>query len=408
MRCLEDYREIVGDETISEIYKRARKMYGRRVMHINSTYYGGGVAEMLSSLLPLMNDVGLEADWRILHGSDDFFTITKKFHNALQGDPINVTEMKKKIYLQTNEDFYTYAHVNDQDCVIVHDPQPLPIIKFHQKRQPWVWRCHIDLSNPNPVLWDFLKQFILRYDLVIVSNDKYKKKDLAVEQRVIYPAIDPLAQKNVEITDKVIAKYMKKMGIPMDKPIITQISRFDKWKDPEGVFEVFKMVKEKIDCRLVMCGSMATDDPEGHVIYERLRRKASKYIDKQDVIMITGVNDISLNALQRASDVIIQKSLREGFGLTVTEAMWKSKPVVASNVGGITLQIEDGVNGFLVEPTDLKGFAKRIIRLLEDRKLAVKMGIQAKENVRRRFLITRLLQDYLDILNSLLGTMINM
>ncbi|KPJ65221.1 MAG: glycosyl transferase family 1, partial [Syntrophobacter sp. DG_60] len=234
MHHLKDYRKIVPDEAISAIYKKAKGLYGMRHLHINSTYYGGGVAEILSSLVPLMNNVGIEADWRILHGTPDLFTITKKFHNALQGNSINLTEIKKRLYVEANEDFSTYCHIV-HDCVIVHDPQPLPLIKFYKKRQPWVWRCHIDLSNPHRELWEFLKGFILRYDMVIFSSERYKKEGLPVEQRIISPSIDPLSLKNKELSEKDILKYVKKAGIPADKPIITQVSRMDPWKDPEGL-----------------------------------------------------------------------------------------------------------------------------------------------------------------------------
>lgn len=399
-RSVEDYREIVGDEVISEIHRRARKLYGKHILHVNSTYQGGGVAEMLSSLIPLMNDVGMDVGWVILHGEPDFFTVTKKFHNALHGERINLSEMKKGLYIMTNEDFSVYTHIY-HDCVIVHDPQPLPLIKFYKKRRPWIWRCHVDLSNPNEEVWEFLKAYILRYDMVIVSNEKYRRKDLTVEQRVIYPAIDPLLPKNIEISEEVISKYLDKFDISTDKPLITQISRFDKWKDPEGVIEAFKLVKEKIDCRLVLCGDMATDDPEGSEIYSRVWRKAGDLIRKGDVMLITAGHDILVNALQRSSAVIIQKSLKEGFGLTVTEALWKGKPVVASNVGGIPLQIADGENGFLVEPYDTKGFADRIIKILQNPRLAEEMGKKSKEIVRNNFLITRLLLDYLDLLNEI-------
>jgi len=401
MRGLEDYREIVGDEVISTIYRKARRLYGKHILHINSAYQGGGVAEMLASLVPLMNDTGIDAGWRILHGNPDFFTITKKFHNALQGESINFTEIKKRLYVQANENFSVYTHI-DHDCVIIHDSQPLPLIKFYKKRQPWIWRCHVDLSNPHKELWDFLKKFILRYDMVIISNEKYKREDLPVEQRVIYPAIDPLSSKNKEISNAVISKYLKKFGISTDKPIITQISRFDKWKDPEGVIKVFKLVKERVDCRLVLCGSMATDDPEGWMIYERVKRKAKRLIENGDVILITSENNILVNALQRSSAVIIQKSIREGFGLTVTEALWKGKPVVASNIGGIPLQINDEENGFLVEPHDIKGFADKILQLLQDPDLAEEMGKKGKQTVKKNFLLTRLLLDYLDFLNDLI------
>ena len=401
MHHLEDYRKIAGDEAISAIYKEARRLYGRRILHINSTYYGGGVAEILNSLVPLMNNIGIEADWRILHGTPDLFTITKKFHNALQGDSINLTEIKKQLYVGTNEAFSTYCHI-DADCVFVHDPQPLPVIKFYKKRQPWVWRCHIDLTNPNKKLWEFLKGFILRYDMVIFSSEKYKKEDLPVEQRVIYPSIDPLSLKNKELSEKDILKYVKKAGIPSDKPVITQVSRMDPWKDPEGLLEVFKYVKESVDCRMVYCYDVALDDPEGVEIYSKVYRKAKKFVEKGDVIFVVGKHQILVNAIQRFSTVLVQNSIREGFCLAVTEALWKGKPVVATNVGGIPLQIKDGENGFLVEPGNREQFADRIIKILEDPSIGHEVGKKAREVVRERFLITKTLLDYLRILNLLI------
>ena len=401
MRVLNDFREITGDKIISDLYKKARPLYGKQIIHINSTFYGGGVAEILNSLVPLMNDVGLDAGWRIIRGSPDFFAITKKFHNALQGDKINLSEIKKKIYLQTNEDFSTYTHLN-HDCVIIHDPQPLPMIKFYKKRQPWVWRCHIDLSHPNENLLEFLKGFVLKYDIEVISHENYKA-DLPMEHKIIRPGIDPLTPKNMELSDKDINKYLKKFNVPRDKPLLTQISRFDKWKDPVGVIEIFKLVKKEIDCRLVLCGSMAPDDPEGIQIYERVKRKANNLISSGDVILITSENNILVNALQRSSAVIIQKSIREGFGLTVTEALWKRTPVVASNAGGIPLQIIDGENGFLFEPKDNNGFAQKIVELIKKPELARKIGKNGRETVRQNFLVTRILKDYLDLFNEILN-----
>ena len=405
MHGLEDYREIVGTKVIGEIARKARNLYGKHILHINSTYQGGGVAEILNSIVPLMNDIGIDTGWRTLHGFPDFFETTKKFHNALQGEPIHFTERKKRLYYQANGDFATYTHI-DHDCVIIHDPQPLPLIKFYRKRQPWIWRCHVDLSNPNPQLWDFLTTFILKYDLVLLSNEKYRKTDIPVEQRIVYPAIDPLSSKNMEISQEDISKYLKKFGIGTDKPLVTQISRFDKWKDPEGAIKVFKLVKKEVDCRLVLCGNLATDDPEGPRIYERTKRGIGKLIESGGIILVTdpvASNYIFINALQRASSVIIQKSIREGFGLVVTEALWKGIPVVASNVGGIPLQIVDGENGFLVDPSDNQGLADRIIRILQDPDLSKEMGRKGKEHVRENFLTTRLLMDYLDLLVEIIG-----
>ena len=401
-RSLNDYRKIVGDDTIGKLYQKARKIYGKTVVHVNSTYYGGGVAEILSGLVPLMNDIGIAAGWRMLRGTPDFFDITKKFHNALQGNSLNLSEIKKKLYIQANEDFSTYSHIT-HNCVIIHDPQPLPLIQFYPRKQPWVWRIHIDLSKPNEELWGFLKNFILKYDVIIISSDDYRLRDTPVEQRIIHPAIDPLSPKNMPLPEKIIDKYLKKFNIPTDKPLITQISRFDKFKDQEGLIDVFKMVKEEVDCRLILCGSSALDDPESQQYYERTKRKANNFVKDREIIMITSENNILVNALQRRSEVIVQKSLREGFGLTVTEAMLKEKPVIASRVGGIMLQIKNGENGFLVDPGDKDGFAARIIEVLKTPSLAKDLGSNAGKVAKEKFLITRLLADYLDLLVELIG-----
>lgn len=402
MHRLEDYLHIVGDEEIARILRKARKLYGKHFVHMNSTYHGGGVAEMLNTLVPLTNDANVDAGWRILHGNSDFFAITKQFHNSLQGADLRLTEAKKQIYLDTNREFSIFTHI-DHDAVVIHDPQPLPLIRNYQKAQPWIWRCHIDISEPNRELWDFLKQFIIRYDMVIISSDTYRKPDLPVEQRVIEPAINPLSPKNEELTDEHVRSILGNFGIPLDKPIITQISRFDPWKDPQGVLDVYRLVRERVDCRLVMCGSMASDDPEGYDVYEKTRAQAGDLIDSGEVILITYESNIMVNAIQRAASVIIQKSLREGFGLTVTEGLWKEKPVVASRVGGIPLQIEDGETGFLLEPGDVEGFADRTVELLQDPELAGGLGVKGKERVRKRFLITRLLSDYLDLITDVLA-----
>jgi len=400
---IEKYQDIAGEKTIAAIRKKVRKFYGKHLLHINSTYQGGGVAEILNSLVPLMNNIGIDAGWRTLHGYPDFFEITKKFHNALQGDKINFTTRKKSLYFQTNEKFAEYTHV-DHDYVIVHDPQPLALIAFYKKRQPWIWRCHVDLSNPNPSLWEFLSTFIRKYDVMVVSNDAYLQPNLPIEQRIIYPAIDPLTAKNMDLSDTILSRYLAKYKIKTDKPLITQISRFDKWKDPGGVIQVFKQVRKKVDCRLVLCGNIATDDPEGLRMYEKTEKDAKDLIAKGDVILVSdpiASNFIFINVLQRISSVIVQKSQKEGFGLVVTEAMWKETPVVASHVGGIPLQIQDGENGFLVDPLDNDAFADRIVTLLRDRSLAKEIGRRAKESVRGKFLITRLLTDYLDLLGEL-------
>lgn len=400
LRTVKDYIEVVGAPVISEIYRKARRLYNKHICHINSTFLGGGVAEILGRLVPLMNEV-TDADWRVIHGNPAFFDVTKSFHNALQGGEIDLNNSRKTLYTDVNQEFAGYTHLK-YDCVIVHDPQPLALIEFYKKRQPWIWRCHIDLSDPNPDLWNFLKKFIIRYDVMIISSDKYRKKDLPVEQRIIHPAIDPLSPKNMDLTESEIHKYIKEENIPTDKPIITQVSRMDHWKDPEGVLEVFKLVKEKVDCRLLYCYNVATDDPEGIKIYDRVQDKVKKLKEKGDVLFVLGNNDLLVNAVQRISSVIIQKSVKEGFALTVTEALWKGKPVVAGNVGGIPQQIKDGETGFLVDPYDYKACADRIIEILKTPKLAEKIGARAREHVRKNFLTTRLVSDYLDLINDLI------
>lgn len=402
MKRIEDYRGIVSDEILGDLYRRASKLRDKHVVHLNSTAAGGGVAEMLYTLIPLMNDVGLDAGWRVLVGSDDFFGVTKKFHNGLQGEKIRLTEQKKRLYIQANESFAQYTHISKHDAVIVHDPQPLPIIRSYKKRQPWIWRCHIDLTAPDPELWEFLKGYVMRYDLMIVSHEQYLRPDLPVEQRVINPAIDPLSQKNIDLPERTILKYMSRHGIPLDKPLVTQVSRFDKWKDPLGVVEVFKRVREQVDCRLILAGNMATDDPEGLEIYEKVRKRAGKLIDSGEIIFLLGAEDVAINALQRVSAVVLQKSLREGFGLTVSEAMWKGTPVVAGAVGGIPLQIVDGETGFLVDPNDLDQVADRVVTLLRNPELSAEIAACGVEHVREHFLITRLLGHYLSLLHELM------
>jgi len=401
MLRLEDFRKIVPDEKLVEIYHRARHLYGKHIIHLNATYQGGGVAEILYPLAMLMNDVGIDAGWRILHGSQEFFEVTKGFHNALQGAKFNLTDAKKNLYIRVNENFSKFTHI-DHDCVIIHDPQPLALIRSYRKRQPWIWRCHIDLTDPHTELWDFLKGFVLKYDQVVFSSEKYFKKDLPINQRLMFPAINPLSPKNREIPEKTILEQIQRAGIPTDKPVITQVSRLDPWKDPEGVIDVFKIVKEEVDCRLVFCYNVASDDPEGMRMFDKVYKKANRMVKNGDIIFVVGNSETLVNAIQRFSSVVIQKSTREGFCLAVTEALWKGTPVVASNVGGIPVQIEDGKNGYLLDPMDNNGFADRIINLLKNPKDIEQLGKNAKETVRKKFLITRLLSDYLYMLNHII------
>lgn len=397
MIVLEDYRPFVGDDVIAEIHKSARRLIGRRLLHINSTYQGGGVAELLNSIVPLMNDVGMDADWRILAGDYDFFEVTKKFHNGLQGQAFTLTRDRRERYEEVNARFASFAQF-DRDVVLVHDPQPLALSRFVRKRQAWVWQCHVDLTAPNPALWDYLKGFIMRYDLVLVSHPDYRREDLGVEQRVVTPAIDPLASKNIDLTSSEVNRLLEKAGVPRDKPLLTQISRFDPWKDQLGALEIFKKVRQECDCRLVLAGATAADDPESSTVFAEVERRARKGVAAGDIILISRESSsATINALQRASAVILQKSLREGFGLTVAEAMWKARPVVASRVGGIPLQMVDGQTGMLVEPEDIDGAAAAVVRLLKNPEVAAAMGAAGRERVRERFLITRMLHDYLEI-----------
>jgi len=401
MPGLEDYRNIVGDSIVEDIYDRAGTLSEKHIVNVSSTYQGGGVAELLNSLVIMFNEAGVDTGWRIFHGSPDFFTVTKKFHNALQGGYINLSQKKKKIYLETNGKFSVFTHL-DHDLVIVHDPQPLPIISFYEKHQPWIFRCHVDLYNPNPILWNYLRTFINKYDHFVVSKEEYKKK-LRVPQSVIPPAIDPISTKNKETNPKAIDKCLKKHGIERNKPIISQISRFDKWKDPVGVVKVFERVRKKKNCQLVLLGSFASDDPEGQHIFRQLEKKVDNCRFKSDIKMIAIENSFLVNCLQRASDVVIQKSTREGFGLTVSEALYKGTPVVASRVGGIPMQVIDGFNGFLHEPGETNNFSKSVVKLLENEKLRAELGANGKEHVKQNFLVTRLMSDWLGLFQEMLA-----
>lgn len=397
---IDDYREIAGDEVIAELFKESRPLQGRRILNINSTFTGGGVAEMLWTTIPLMNDLGIDFGWRVIHGTPDFFNVTKKWHNALQGEGVPISDQEKAVYNKINSIFASFTHIV-HDLVVIHDPQPLPLIKFYRKHQPWVWRCHIDISTPSMSAWDYLKGFVLRYDEVVLSSERFARPDLPSEKALIPPAIDPLDIKNAELAPDKAKQQLKQYGIGLDKPIISQISRFDPWKDPSGVIKVFDRVKKEVDAKLVLLGSMASDDPEGEEVYQQLFQETK---DRDDIILINKQSGILVNALQRTSDVIIQKSIREGFGLTVTEALWKGTPVVASEVGGIPLQIKDGKTGYLEQPNDYDAFASKIVKLLQSPDLAQEMGSKGRELVRNEFLVTTLMLDWITEMKELLSS----
>ncbi len=389
---VEDYEQYVGAETVERILKKAKPLRDLHVVNVNSTYYGGGVSELLSSLTLLMNGLRIKTGWRLIQGSPDFFSITKKIHNALQGEDINLTDRKKELYEFIIHQNSLRTHL-DHDLVVIHDPQPLPMINYYRKKSPWIWRCHIDLSNPNKEAWNYLVQFIEKYDAVILSIKEYAQK-LKTPQLFFMPAIDPFSIKNRRLSEEEIDERLEHYNIPTDLPVVVQISRFDRWKDPEGVIEAFKLARKEVDCTLVLLGNVATDDPEGSRVYETVLKH------REDRIIILSSQDSALvNALQRRADVVLQKSIREGFGLTVAEAMWKGKPVIGGNVGGIRYQIENGVNGFLV--SSIKETADRIIQLLKDKRLRERLGNNAKESVRKNFLLTREVEQYLDLFDSI-------
>jgi trehalose synthase len=391
LSSVEDYEPLVGGETTERLLKKVEALRDLHLVNVNSTYYGGGVAEILSSLTLLMNASGIKTGWRVIEGRPDFFSVTKKMHNALQGGEIDLTDLKVQIYEEVAFENAARLHL-DHDLVIVHDPQPLPLIQHYRKKAPWIWRCHIDLSQPHQDVWDYIAPIIERYDAVVLSLPEYAQK-LGTPQRFIMPAINPFSTTNKELSDAEIADRFAHYKIPTDLPLVVQVSRFDKWKDPQGVIDAFQIARKEVDCTLVLVGNVATDDPEGQEVFSALCKCA------EERILILSVQDTALvNALQRRAAVVLQKSIREGFGLTVTEAMWKGTAVIGGNVGGIKHQIEDGVNGFLVD--NIEDTAARIVELVKDRVLRERLGSKARESVRRRFLMTRLMEDWLDLIGS--------
>jgi len=395
---IEKYVDYAGVELLANIQRAARTIYGLRVLHVNSTFHGGGVAMMLNCLILLMNDVGINADWTLLYADPGLFPITKKIRNGIQGEDVSLTPREEQRYLSVNKTFARYSPIV-HDVVVVHDPQPLPMIRYRQRENPWIWRCHIDVSNPNQQMLSMLQPMILRYDACVVSSEDFRKPGLALETRIIPPAIDPFSEVNQKMSERTIERRLAKYKIPHDKPLIVQVSRFDKRKDPLGVLEVYKRVKKEVDCCLVMIGNMASDDPEGPAIFEDLFLKTQRV---KDIHLITQTDPLLVNALQRAAAVVVQLLRKEGFGLTVSEAMWKETPVVAANVGGIPMQIEDGNTDFLIEPQDYDAAAERILKILRDPNLGAKLGSNGKKHVHANFLMPRLLLDWLELLSEMI------
>ncbi|NQT47603.1 MAG: glycosyltransferase [Chloroflexi bacterium] len=389
---LSDYEPFVGRRTIEEITRLAEKLAGRVIQHVNSTHDGGGVAEILRRMIPLMRQLGMETRWNIIKGDQEFFRTTKKFHNAIQGRDENIQTKEFSQILEPSQ-----GEVEDflqADFVVIHDPQPISLVSKRMGNEgKWVWRCHIDVSDPPKEIWSFIQEFIVQYDAAIFSAPGFAQ-ELPVRQYFIAPSIDPLSDKNRELTEGEVDSVLRKYNIPQDKPIITQVSRFDHFKDPVGVIQAFEMVRKEIDCQLVLAGGTASDDPESEEVLAKVMERAAgnPYIH---VLSLPPDSDIEINALQRASAVIVQKSLKEGFGLTVSEAMWKRKPVVASAVGGIVLQIENSTSGLLCH--NVEGTATAIRQLLSDPAYARQLGENGRERVRQQFLITRHLKDYLSL-----------
>jgi trehalose synthase len=385
---IDDYAPLIGEEAMERILHKAQRLRDLRVLHLSSTFYGGGVAEILSSATLLARSLRIKADWRLIQGSPDFFSVTKKLHNALQGEGINLTDLKKEVYEEVIVQNALRMDM-DYDFVVVHDPQPLPLIHHQRRNCPWVWRCHVDLSQPNPQVWPYLRGFIDDYDAVVLSLPEYAQQ-IAPPQVFIMPAIDPFSVKNAELGDAEVRDRLEHYGIPDDLPLVVQVSRFDRWKDPKGVIEAYRLARAEVKARLVLIGNVATDDPEGQAVFESLLA-----LRDDDVMILTVADGALVNALQRRAAVVLQKSLREGFGLTVTEAMWKGAAVIGGNCGGIRHQIEDGVNGFLV--SSVEEAAQRIVQLLKNPHRRAEIGARAQESVRRRFLLTRMIEQELDL-----------
>jgi trehalose synthase len=403
---LDDYADIVEPGTIDRIRALAAPLHGARVLHINATAYGGGVAELLATHVALLRDVGIEAEWHVIRGSDEFFKVTKAVHNALQGADVEWTSEMEHVYLERVLDNALQLS-GDWDFVVIHDPQPAAIRDYarHHGVAPestkWIWRCHIDLTDANPRVFEFFRPFIEQYDASVWTMPQFVPKSLTMDRVVIAPpCIDPLSVKNLDLPQPFVNEIVKQYGVRPNDPLIVQVSRFDPWKDPIGVIDAYRVVKEEFPAvQLVLAGSMATDDPEGFHYWELADAARAGDEDVHLLSNIQQIGNVQINAFQRLARVVMQKSLREGFGLTVSEGLWKGRPVVGGRTGGITLQIEDGVNGYLVD--DVEGAAKRTAELIRNPALADEMGAAGRETVRRHFLATRELEDWLHLYGEL-------
>jgi trehalose synthase len=400
-KALGDYTHLAGRGLVDEIRELAETLEGKRILHVSATAFGGGVSEILYTLVPLMRDVGLECSWQVIMGREEFFNATKLLHNSLQGDPNTLTPNQWELFDHYNE-MNARSLEDEWDVIIVHDPQPIGMRHYatdHAKN--WVWRCHIDLSEPNPEPIKRLLPHIQDYDISVWHMEQYVPKDLDGHGgiRIVPPAIDPLSPKNMALSPDDASYVCNQFGIDVDRPLLTQVSRFDPWKDPMGVIDAYRLATEDVpDLQLALVGSMATDDPEGWEFFHRTFEYAADDPDIKILNNLNNVGAIEVNAFQSQSDVVMQKSIREGFGLTVTESLWKARPTIGGDVGGIPLQIVDGEDGFLV--TSPEEAAERTVRFLKDPELGRKLGRAGKERARERFLTPRLLRDWMRIFKS--------
>jgi len=397
MPKINKYIPIVGQGVIDELHFLGEKLEGRRVQNINSTAVGGGVAEILHRMIPLLKQIGVNASWDVIRGDEKFFTITKKFHNALHGVDTQISADEYEYFVAVNrqnaDDIESWG-----DVIFVHDPQPIALVEMKQRiKSKWAWRCHIDFTHPQSGIMNFLRSYIEQYDSAVFSAPAFSR-DLSIPQVLITPSIDPLSDKNKALSAKKIDSVLEKLKLDKSRPIVTQISRFDYLKDPVGVIKVYKSVKKYVDCQLVLAGGGATDDPEGIQVLQEVKDASADDPDIH-VFFLPPASDITINALQRASSVILQKSLKEGFGLTVAEALWKGKPVIASAVGGIPLQIAHKYSGILTY--SLEGTAYYLKQLLQDPNYASKLSANGREHIKNNFLITRHIRDYLLLFLSL-------
>lgn len=396
MARIEDYAPIVGQPVVEELCLLAGRLRGKVVQNINSTAVGGGVAEILSRMTPLLEQLGVKARWDVIQGDERFYVTTKKFHNGLHGVPVEISNEEYEHFLEVNRQ--NAENLISGDIVFVHDPQPVALIERRDEvGENWIWRCHMDFSRPDPKIWKFLSHFVAKYDAAVFSAPAFAQK-IPVPQLLISPSIDPLSDKNKDLPEETINSVFERFGIDRSRPVVTQISRFDYLKDPLGVIQSYRLAKAHSDMQLVLAGGGATDDPEGPMIMGRVKEEAEKDRDIF-VLFLSPASDIEINALQRGSTVILQKSLREGFGLTVAEALWKAKPVVAGAVGGIPLQITHKYSGILTH--SIEGTAHWIKQLISAPEYAAKLGANGKEHIRNNFLITRHIKDYLLLFISL-------